>query len=218
MDDKELRASFPANPKINKVQQEEKNIPEKKVEKVVTGKVKRQKQGLFKRFTKVFLEDDTKSVGDYIVHDVLIPAAKSLICDMIGWGGFAEMLLFGDRRRRRGQGSSLGRGTVSYGSFYKTLDRNSLDRPRELSRSGRIRHDFDEIILESRGEAEEVIAHLNDMIVDYGQATVSDLYDLVGITPSFTDEKYGWTDLRGSGVVRVRGGYLLDLPRPQLLD
>lgn len=80
-----------------------------------------------------------------------------------------------------------------------------------------IRHDFDEIILESRRKAEEVLSYLMDIIVDYGQVTVSDLYDYIGIQSNFTDEKYGWIDLRGSIPRRVRGGYSLDLPKPQLL-
>jgi hypothetical protein len=53
---------------------------------------------------------------------------------------------------------------------------------------------------------------------DYGQASISDLYELVGITANFTDNKWGWTDLRSSSVSRARDGYLLNLPRPILLD
>ena len=87
-----------------------------------------------------------------------------------------------------------------------------------MSRTSRARHDFDEIILETRGEAEEVLSHLVDLTIDYQQATVADLYDLVGITSNFTDNKYGWTDLRSASVTRVRDGYLINLPRTQILD
>ena len=37
----------------------------------------------------------------------------------------------------------------------------------------------------------------------------ADLYDLVGINGSYTDNKYGWTHLRSTDVQRVRDGYLL---------
>lgn len=79
-------------------------------------------------------------------------------------------------------------------------------------------HDFDEIILATRAEGNEVIRRMDDLIQKYEQVTVSDLYQLVDIAPSFTDEKWGWTDIREARVERTRAGYLLDLPRPELLD
>jgi len=218
----QLRNTFPSNSKsVKKENQQQSKIEDRKLEKVVSGTVKRQKQGLGKKIAETFLEDDTKSVSSYIFHDVLIPAAKSMICDIIGWGGFAEMFLFGGYRRGRSGGRrDNGRSYISYGSYYRSTDRDrDRDRDRrDISRASRARHDFDEIVLETRGEAETVLSHLVDLTIDYNQATVADLYDLVGITSNFTDNKYGWTDLGGAGVTRVRGGYLLDLPRTQLLD
>jgi hypothetical protein len=79
-------------------------------------------------------------------------------------------------------------------------------------------HDFNEIILATRVEAEEVLDRLFDILNKYQTVSVSDLYELVGITANFTDEKWGWTELRGSQVAKVRNGYLLDLPRPEPLD
>jgi hypothetical protein len=54
-------------------------------------------------------------------------------------------------------------------------------------------------------------------VSQYEQATVNDLYELVGVSGNFTDENYGWTDIRGAGITRIRGGYLLDLPKAELL-
>lgn len=88
-----------------------------------------------------------------------------------------------------------------------------------MSRRSRAAHNFDEIILETRMEAEEVIERMAEYVERYDQASVSDLYQLVGVTGSFADEKWGWKDLRAASVTRVRnGGYLLDLPRPIELD
>lgn len=76
-------------------------------------------------------------------------------------------------------------------------------------------HDFSDIILASRADAEEVLDRLRDLVSQYDVATVNDLYDLVGLTGEFTDDKWGWTDLRTASVRVVRGGYLLNLPRTQ---
>lgn len=205
-------ADFPSNSKT-KVGNEK---PE--VRKVITGKVVKQKRTLGKRIAETFLGGDTRSVGDYILHDVLIPAAKDMIFDMIKGG--AEMSLFGEKKGRN-TSRDRGKSYVSYSSYYKSdKDRDSRDKrdSREISRSARAKHDFDEIILETRGEAEEVLSQLVDLTIDYGMASVADLYDSVDITSSFTDHKYGWTDLKSANVSRVRGGYLINLPRPITLD
>ena len=219
-DKNQLKNTYPSNSKVTKkdILQPDK-VVERKLEKVVTGVVKQQKRGISKKIAEIFLEDDTKSVGSYIFNDVLIPAAKVMISDMIGGG--IEMLLFGDKRGRSSRRGESGRSFTSYGSFHRSTTRDKdrdRDRGREMSRAGRARHDFDEIVLETRGEAEEVLSHLIDLTIDYNQATVADLYDLVGISSNFTDNKYGWEDLRGVIPRRVRNGYLLDLPRAQLLE
>lgn len=216
----ELLEQFPPNSKLARETQD--SSTDKKIEKVICGDVVRKKKSLGKKITEIFLEDDTRSVGDYIVHDVLIPAAKGMISDMVGGG--IEMLLFGGRRgsrttRDRGR-SYVNYNTASYRGTTResSLHRESRDSGRNISSVGRARFDFDEIVLDTRGEAEEVLSHLADLVIDYNEASVADLYDLVGITSSYTDNKWGWKDLRGASVNRIRGGYMLNLPRPQPID
>jgi len=229
-----LAENFPSNSKTSKTPPKsgaEIAVPTRpKAEKIVKGVVKQKRRGVGKKIADVFIEEDVKDVKGHVVHEYLIPAAKSMICDIVGWGGMAEMILFGGSRRGRtfgggGINSKRDNGKSSYTSYSGYYRDSNRDRDRDkdrggrdISKTGRTRHDFDEIVLESRGEAEEVLAHMVDLIVDYGQATVADFYDLVGVNSNFTDEKYGWYELRGVIPRRVRGGYLLDLPRTQLLD
>jgi hypothetical protein len=126
------------------------------------------------------------------------------------------MALFGDRkgdRTKRDNGVSR----VSYNNFSSN-QRSDSSRNRDVIPRSRSRHDFKDIILDSRGEAEEVLSHLVDLILDYGQATVADLHDLVGIKIEYTDNKYGWQSLNRAEVVKVRDGWLIDLPKPMQLD
>ena len=200
---------FPSNAHKSREKKEE----PKKIEKVVTGKVVTRKKSWSKKIMESFVGEDVGNVYSYVLYDVLIPAAKSMIYDSVKGG--LEMRLFGEKqgsRTRRDQGRSY----VSYNNYS---DSRSPSERREMTHQNRARHNFEEIILDSRGEAEEVLSHLVDLIVDYGQATVSDLYDLVGIAENFTDRKYGWVDLRNASVGgRTRDGYLLNLPKPILLD
>jgi hypothetical protein len=134
-------------------------------------------------------------------------------------GGF-EKLMFGDRRRGGSTPPQSGQyGNISYHRYAAGGPATSRlpSSQRVMSRMARSQHDFDEVILESRTEAEQVIDQLFEVVNVYGSARVSDLYELVGLAPTHTDNKWGWTNVQGAGVTRVRDGYLLDLPNPHPL-
>lgn len=191
---------------------EEPPAQQKKVDRVVQGEVVRRKKPLSRRFGEYFLPGNAKSVWGYIAMDILIPAARDAISDSFHEG--FDRLWEGDSRGRSGRGRRRS-GGGSYVSYNNYSRRDRRDEPRDISRRGRANHDFDEIILPTRVEAEEVVDRLFDLVAKYEIATVSDLYDLVGIDAKPTDEKWGWEDLRGAGVTRIRNGYLLELPRPE---
>jgi hypothetical protein len=205
---KTVKMNYPSNSYKDRNAKE----PQKRVKKVVKGGVVKKKKSLGKRFLETFVADDVDSVVSYVLHDLLIPAAKSTITDLIQ--SLPELIFYGGTRgprRTRDQGRT-------YVNYDKYSSGNKRDDRRDISYRNRARHNFDDIILETRGEAEEVLSNLVDLITDYHQATVADLYDLVDVTGSYTDDKYGWTDLRSASVSRVREGYMLNLPRPVLLD
>lgn len=206
------REAYPSNSKRVKEETSEKVEKKPEVQKIVTGRVRKQKKGFFKRIGQTIFGDDSHSVGTYVLQDILVPAAKDLVVDTIRGG--IEVAVYGERQSRNSR-----KGYTHYDKVsYRAGDRDREKDRREVSRSARSRHDFDDIVLDSRGEAEDVRIHLLDLCDEYGQATVADFYDLVGVTSSFTDNKYGWTDLRSASVSRVRDGYLINLPRTELLD
>lgn len=70
-----------------------------------------------------------------------------------------------------------------------------------------------DIMLSTRDDAENVLDALDDVIDEYGFASMNDLYDVVGLTGgTFRESKYGWNNLSSAGVRRIRGGYTLSLP------
>ena len=87
-----------------------------------------------------------------------------------------------------------------------------------MSHRARATHDFGEIIIPTRPEADAVLEGLFAILEEYDVVSVSDLYEMTGVTSHFTDRKWGWTDLRGSDIHRIREGWLLDLPRPEVID
>ena len=59
---------------------------------------------------------------------------------------------------------------------------------------------------------------MDELIETYGIVSVADLYDLVGKSCNYTDNKYGWTNIRNAEPVRVRDGYLLKMPKAGPID
>lgn len=194
-------------PNTKKYREEQSELKEeRRVEKVVQGTVKVKKKSDIHRLKDSLISDEASDVGSYIMMDVLIPAFKDTILDIII--GSAEKI-FGGRGRRGGARSTADKVSfINYSDRYRERDR----RPSENTR--RSACDFDDIYVNSRGEAEEIFEQLDAMIDTYKVARVSDLYDLVGITGPHTANRYGWTNIRNADAVRMRdGSYLLKLPR-----
>lgn len=208
-EEKVVKSHYPPN--SHKAKEAPKAKTERvKLEKVITGEARKQKKSLGRKISETITGDDMRSVGNYLVMDVFVPALKNLIVDMLSQG--AERAFYGDTRRSRS-----GRpGYTSYNRAY--TGSKPQEGRRELSQRSRASHDFDGIIIGDRGEAEKVIDDLVEVIRNYDVATVLDFYDLVDIRGNFVDEKWGWNDLRSAGVRRVRDGYLIDLPKPIELD
>lgn len=204
--------------KTTKVTQETVTEPEKKVEQVTSGQVVVRKTPMAKKFLHTFFGGDAKSVVGYVVMEVLIPAAKDMVADAVSQG--VERTLFGEVKsasRRTGARPS-GSGYTPYNRFSSPATARMADpREREVSSRARSQHDFGEIILATRVEADHVIDRLYDLLEKYEQVTVADLYDLVGVSGNYTDDKWGWERLSGAGVTRTRNGYLLNLPAPEPL-
>lgn len=175
----------------------------KRVEKVVHGRVRTKPKSGVSKITDVFISEDAANVKSYIVMDVLVPAVKKAISDIVRDG--IDMILYGESRGRK---SSSASGYVSYRDYSRSDDR---DRFRD-SRS-RSSYAHDDIILDSRGEAEEVLTRMDELIDTYGNVSVADLYDLVGKSSEYTDNKYGWMNIRNAEPIRVRDGYMLKLPK-----
>lgn len=175
------------------------DIPEKKVEKVVSGSVKSKKKNGLQKITNVFVPEDVDDVKSYIFEDIVVPAVKDIILD-------AVRAFLGVNGTSRGRSSTSSK--ISYRKYYD--DRDRRDSAPARTRTG---YDYDDIILETRGEAEDVLERMEELIDMYQLVSVADFYDLVGVSGNYTDNKYGWTNVRNASVVRVRDGYMIKLPK-----
>lgn len=185
-------------------------LAEKKVEKVIHGEAKVKKKSWFGKLREMLISsNDTKSVGSYIIFDILVPSAKKAIYDAVTTG--AGMCLGVDSYRRdRSNGGSK----VSYQSYYSDRD------GRYQSRSNRVLagYELKEVVVPSRGDAERALDTLQELISRYGEATVSDYYEIVGVTGLYTDNYYGWTNISDAKYRPTPDGWVILLPRPKQLN
>lgn len=176
----------------------------KRAEKVVSGKVKTKKNDI-RKFTDMFFMEDAANIGSYILNDVLVPTIKKALYDILV--GSLDMSLFGGR----GGGRRPTADKVSYRTDYNSVSRRD-ERTYSSTRTAS-GYSYDDVIVETRGEAEAVLARMDEIMEEYEVVRVADLYDLVGITGEYTDNKYGWTNIRNAEIERVRDGYRIKMPR-----
>lgn len=192
---------------------EEENLGKKKVDKVVSGSVKTKKKSSLSKFADTFIEEDKDTVVGYLLSEVLIPSFKKMVSDTIKTG--IDKMLYGDAEVSR---SNSPASKISYSKYYN--DKSSYSRSSSTApvTNRRDTYEYNNIVLETRGDAEAVLMGMDDIISKYEIVSVADLYDLVGIAGSYTDYKYGWTDIRSARIERVRDGYVIRMPKALPLD
>lgn len=178
----------------------------REIKPVVTSKVKKRKNR-GREVKSLLFSDNAGSVWSYALLDVLVPAFKKSFYDIIVGG--ADRIIYGDDSRSRGGGKRSGGSKVSYRSYYDDRDRRDRDyEPRTRSR----RFDYEDIIYDTRGDAEAVLRGMREALERYDFVTVADQYDLSNESIPHTASKYGWDSLRDAYVDRVRDGYIIKLP------
>jgi hypothetical protein len=190
--------------------------PEKHAEKIITGNIVQRKKGFGRKFLEAFAADrGEESFWESIVADVLVAAAKRMVSDAVSQtfdafrDGF-ERAWWGDTRVRSHEGRP---GYINYNRI-----RNRQAEYTPPVQHGRTRHEYSEIVFKNRADAQDILNKMNELLVEYEHVSVGDFYDLVGKTGEFTDYGWGWTNLDGSRVKMVRGGWFIVLPRPRPID
>lgn len=174
--------------------------------------VKTKKPSKVSKFAKSVIAEDAKSVGSYIVMDVLLPALRKLIVDIVENGITA--LVYGQNAPSK---SKSGVQKVSYSSIYGS----SSSRTRASELRNRAVYDMDDIIFGNYGEADMFLEDLKDVLSRERDSSLSvgDVRSSLKLPTTSTDWNYGWTDLGKAEIVRTKDGdYMIDFPRMVRLD
>ena len=185
-----------------------------KVEPVVSsGKAHVQKKSGISRLTGTLISDDAKNVKSYILMDVLVPAIKKAISDIITNG--IDIVLYGESGHNSRKSTA---GRVSYKQYYDKDDRMSgrsvpIRDDRQSKRSVSL---FDDIIVDTMPEAKDIIDRMSEYLEVYPVISVADMYDIANITTfPHTYNDYGWKSVAEANIIRVTDGYLIKMPAVQ---
>lgn len=186
----------------------EKTEPEKNLKPVVSGSAKVQKKSDGRKLLDLFVSEDAPNVKSYVFMEVLIPAIKKAIDDIVSDG--IHMILYGSKSDNRARPTAS---RVSYNRFYDQPQRGRAEYQQSMGLN------YENIEFDNRGDAESVLVAMEDVIERYGRATVAELYELADIpTNNYALNKYGWTDLHNARVERYRDVYILRLPKALPMD
>lgn len=186
------------------------------VQKVTTGSAKTMKKSGARKLVDIFMPERPGNIGEYLLTDLIIPSIKELIYS-VGKNSL-EMTLFNGNRRPSDSYRPTPSNYVSYRQYADRDRWRNDDRDNRYSSGPKAVYEFEEVWLESRGDAEAVLGRMCELVDHYGVASVGQLYDLAGLRCNYTAYNYGWTNIRNAEIVRSGGGYLIRMPKAMPID
>lgn len=183
---------------------------DKHIEAVAQGTKVSKSKSKARQIAEIFVGGDLKETAEHVRDDVAIPALKNFLYDSLSEG--LQRLLWGETKNDRRRNSTH-RDYVG----YSRRARESRPAPQTNTRYSRVAQGFDDVVLATRTEAESVLSRMFDLIENYNMVTVAEFYSLVGISAEFTDENWGWRDLRSANIQHIRDGFRINLPKPEEL-
>ena len=189
----------------------------KPVRVIVDAGLVQNKKPLGRKIAEVFGGESLRTVGEHVFTDVILPNVKTMVFDAFTEG--MHRAVFGDNRPNTNSDRSRG---TKYNQMYvspnKGYGSSAPSQQRAAEMDSRGPNDFRDFLFPSRGQAEEIVDNLIAVLDQYGTVSVHELKAMIGKTGEFTDQKWGWKNLREAGVARDRDGYRLDLPKLVSLD
>lgn len=175
----------------------------KPVVKPVVQAVKRKKQSEIGKFMDVFLAMDVSQIKEHAIHQIIIPYGKKILMDTLDFALNGEVT-----NGKRGS-------TVSQYDYAGCF---SSQKNKPKTRMPDKRYRYDEIILATARDAENCLKQMRNIIQEYDFVTVGMFFELVNECGRNTDYNYGWYDLDDVTYHPVRGGWVLDLPKPRPIE
>lgn len=167
------------------------------------------------KFKSLFVSSDAKSVGEYILWDIAVPAIRKLFYDAV-CGAAGRIFLGEGTSTPQGRNLVRSRGQTLVKKNYSSIS-TSKSENRYLTYRG---DDFDKYPFDTREHAETVLDTMICELDEYGEVDSGSFYEQycelydVDIRVPYTAQYRGWTNLATAKVLPLPGGkFYLKLPR-----
>lgn len=182
---------------------------------------------------KVEKKSEVYGFGKYVVDNILVPGLEDMVHDALSntitaVGNTAQGFLnqyfnkpTNTRISRNGQTNYNGCYTRQQNNMVTTVQPANVPRTNTQPIGRRSSKQIEYIYVQTKEEAEAIVNGLYDLINNYGNAKVRDLYEMMNPSPaiSFQDSKWGWE--RGATFTyrpvhtgEYRGWFFVDIPEP----
>ncbi|MBO7452167.1 MAG: hypothetical protein J6U54_17705 [Clostridiales bacterium] len=175
----------------------------------------------WRRIREVFIAEDLGTVKGKVFEGVVVPSIKDFIVNVVT--NTVTMIFYGEKAvvNKGIQSSWLGGSgkRVSYSSYYAS----SLNGDISKKLSPDMVTSYAEPLFSTFEEAKDCLSDLVEMLDNYPQVTVSDLYSHETVVKNgYRNEavfnKWGWKNLGNAHVSATPNGYTLNLPKPKHLE
>lgn len=188
-------------------------VQREKVKPVIQGRAYKKHRTTKSILQAIFIPKDVESVRDYVIFDVIIPRGKDFVVNL--GKSMLDAIFYGDSQpgRPNGYGPASNVQRISYSSISSQPQRvanpNGMRRPNDRSHAI-----FEDVVFDTRSDAEAVLNLLIDQISTYGVASVNDAYDACGLAAPYTGNNYGWTSLSTAEISRTfNGQWIIKFPK-----
>lgn len=186
--------------------------------------IERPKSSGWRRIKEVFIAEDLGTVKGKVFEGVVVPSIKDFIVNIVT--NTITMIFYGERAvtsstKKLTSSFLSGSGNrISYSSYWASGLSDSANAKSKLAPN--MITNYAEPLFGSKEEAKDALADLVEMMDNYEQVTVSDLYSLEqvsrnGYQNQAVFEKWGWKNLGNAHVELTPNGFTLNLPRPKYL-
>lgn len=158
------------------------------------------------KLIKRFVKTDAASLKEYVINEFLIPNALLLVRNTLV--NTIDMMFLGKA------GATGTSGHKNYTSFSGTGISSNANRWSQESVKQRSIDRLSSLVFNSRADAENFLAAIDERIRTYKRCSLLDCFDMLEKTnTSPTDENYGWRSIDGAVIRACQGGFEIVYPR-----
>jgi len=177
-------------------------------------------QTLGERFKNVFLNVDAKGTAGFVFRGVLVPAARDMVFDAGKEALFRILYPDAAATGRTAPGHKSGSGPGPKTNYQgMSSGRGAGSMPLSGGKRSEVREQtLPQYVYGNQAEPERILDTMKELIDRREYVTVADYRELSGYDSNYVDVSWGWVNLMGSQVVKLREGWTLDLPSPVRLN